>query len=446
MKMVFPATTVDEAYQACHPELPLEAGDPRYVDLSAVRGKQNLVNTISRRIRRSPSPNYHKQLITGHRGCGKSTELKQLVARLREQKFFAVYVDIENTLDLGDLSYLDVLVAVAKGISEAMNTEGIPITKNLLKHLDEWFAEKILREEEKEDIETVLETEFSVKPEIPLLTRMLAAFTGQIRSGSTRKMEIRRELEREINVFLNRLNDLIDDARIQLQRKGWQDLVAIVDGLEKMHYKIHPDGQSSHSELFVQHAEQLKAPHCHILYTVPISLMFNVNMGDSFAETDVIPMVKVKEPSENRHYRKGVDALHEIVARRIDVQAIFEEPGMVKKLIEASGGSVRDLMRLLRFACDETDTQITSQHVDHAIQRLVQEYDRLVRDEDISMIKHIAATNRIPGDEASGRLLHHRLVLEYVNAQRWADLHPAVRQCPRVQQALQKKHKSKPGS
>ena len=438
MQKFIPAKTVDEAYQACHPELPLEAGDSRYVDLTFVRGNQNLVDAISRRIRRTKSPIYHKQLITGHRGCGKSTELKQLVARLRDQKFFAVYVDVENTLDLGDLNYLDVLVALAKGISEAMNSEGISISKGLLKNLDDWFAEKILREEEKEDIETVLEAEFSVKPEIPLLTRMLAAFTGQIRSGSTRKIEIRRELEREINVFLNRLNDLIDDARIQLHRKGWKDLVAIVDGLEKMHYKIYPDGQSSHSELFVQHAEQLKAPRCHILYTVPISLLFNVYIGDSFAETDVIHMVKIKEFETNKDFQKGMDTLYEVIARRIDIQAIFQESKLVKRLIKASGGSVRDLMRLLRFACDETDTQIGPEHVDHAIQRLVQEYDRLVKEEDISMLAHIARSHRIPGDETSGRLLHHRLVLEYVNKQRWADLHPAVRLCPRVKDALKK--------
>ncbi|MDQ7064640.1 MAG: hypothetical protein Q9P90_10395 [candidate division KSB1 bacterium] len=165
-----PAKNVDEAYQACHPEIPLEAGDPRYVDLTPVRGHHNFVETIARRIRRSPAPQYHKQLITGHRGCGKSTELKQLAARLREQKFFVVYVDIESTLDLGDLNYLDVLVALAKGISEEMNNHSIPIAKALLESLDAWFAEKILKEEEKEDIKTVLQAEFSVKPEIPLLT------------------------------------------------------------------------------------------------------------------------------------------------------------------------------------------------------------------------------------------------------------------------------------
>ena len=95
------ARTVDEAYHACHPEIPLEAGDPRYVDLTEVRGSFNLVEVFANRIKRTPSPTFHKQLITGHRGCGKSTELKQLKARLEKLGFFVVYIDVEDVSTWG---------------------------------------------------------------------------------------------------------------------------------------------------------------------------------------------------------------------------------------------------------------------------------------------------------------------------------------------------------
>jgi len=94
-----PAQNIDTAYHACHPDIPLEAGDSRYVDLTAVRGGQNLAAMISNSIRWTPAPKFHKQLVTGHRGCGKSTELKQLQARLQKERFFAVYFDVENALD-----------------------------------------------------------------------------------------------------------------------------------------------------------------------------------------------------------------------------------------------------------------------------------------------------------------------------------------------------------
>ncbi|RME35458.1 MAG: ATP-binding protein, partial [Thermoflexia bacterium] len=326
MAMVrYPVQTVDEAYHACHPDLALEAGDPRYVHLTPVRGGFELSTTITRNISRTPPGYFHQQLITGHRGCGKSTELKQLQARLREAGYFAVYVDAEALLDLGDLTYLDVLVALTQELEEALRGEKIRIPPQLRQDLDEWFANIILTEEQRREVERSLEADFGVGPQVPALARMLAAITGQIRSGSSRRIEIRRQLEQNLRVFIQRLNLLVDDARVRLSRKGWKDLVFIVDGLEKMHYAPLPDGQSTHSALFVAHAEQLKSIHSHVIYTVPISLVFNANMGDAFPDpTLVIPMVKLTQSDGKTPYRPGRDALFEVIARRVDVRRVFE--------------------------------------------------------------------------------------------------------------------------
>jgi hypothetical protein len=104
--------------------------------------------------------------------------------------------------------------------------------------------------------------------------------------------------------------------------------VVIVDGLEKRHYKILSEGQSSHSALFVEHAEQLKGPHCHSVYTVPISLLFNINLGDSFAETDVIPMVKINETDGITPCSAGRAALHEVIEKRVGIESVFTGIGI----------------------------------------------------------------------------------------------------------------------
>lgn len=435
----YPVRTVDEAYHACHPDLALEAGDPRYVPLTPVRGGFDLAVTITHNIRRTPSGFFHQQLVTGHRGCGKSTELKQLQARLREEGFFAVYVDAETILDLGDLTYLDVLVALTQELEEALRGEKIAISRRLRQDLDAWFADVILTEEQRRDVERSLQTDFGVGPQIPPLARMLAAITGQIRSGSSQRVEIRRRLEQNLRVFVQRLNDLVDDARVRLGRKGWKDLVFIVDGLEKMHYAPLPDGQSTHSALFVAHAEQLKSIHSHVIYTVPISLVFNANLGDAFPDpTLVIPMVKLTESDGCTPYEPGRQALFEVVARRVDIAEVFESEDLVWQLIEASGGSVRDLMRLMRLACYGATDRIRAAHVGRAVQELIREYDRLVQDSDLERLAAIARERRVPGDDASARLLHLRLVLEYQNDERWADLHPAVRRTPRLRHLLER--------
>jgi hypothetical protein len=390
-----PAKNIDDAYHACHPEIPLEPDDSRYVDLTTVHGGQDLATIIARRIRRTPPPEFHKQLITGHRGCGKSTELKQLQAKLRQENFFAVYFDVGNVLDLGDLNYLDVLVAIARAVAETLREAKLKIPQALLENLDKWFAERLLTEEQKRDIEGTLEAEFAVEPKVPLLTRMLFALSGQIRSGSSRKVEIRQTLERELRVFVARLNELIDEVQIRLQRKGWEGLVIIVDGLEKMHYALLPEGQSTHSVLFAEHAEQLKAPRCHIIYTVPISLLFNVNLGDSFSETDVIPMVKINEIDGMTACQIGRDGLHQIIDKRISFEAVFDNLATLTQLIIASGGSIRDLLRLVRYACDETDTKIEKEHAESAIRRLVREYDRLVKETDFELLSKINKARQV---------------------------------------------------
>jgi energy-coupling factor transporter ATP-binding protein EcfA2 len=434
MDPIYPVQTVDEAYHACHPDLALEAGDPRYIPLTSVRGGFDLPVTITNNIRRTPRGYFHQQLVTGHRGCGKSTELKRLQARLRETKYFAVYVDAEALLDLGDVTYLDVLVALTQELEQALRGENIRLPPSLRENLDQWFANVILTEEQRRDVERALEADFGVGPQVPALARMLAAITGQIRSGSYRRVEIRRQLEQNLRVFVQRLNELVDDARVRLTRKGWNDLVFIVDGLEKMHYAPLPDGQSTHSALFVAHAEQLKSIHSHVIYTVPISLVFNANLGDAFPDpTLIIPMVKITEPDGRTLYEPGRKALFQVVARRVDVAKVMESEDLVWRLVEASGGSVRDLMRLMRLACYGATDCIRATHVETAIRELGREYDRLMQDDDLDLLIFIAQERRVPGNERSARLLHLRLVLEYQDdSGRWANIHPALRLSPRL--------------
>src|SRR5215831_13526165 len=96
--------TVDEAYGAVNPEQPLTRGsnDPRYVNCAAARGSEDEAHLIdearliARRIQRSEPPYYSKQLFTGHRGCGKTTELFRLKRILEDEYyFFVVYFDVE---------------------------------------------------------------------------------------------------------------------------------------------------------------------------------------------------------------------------------------------------------------------------------------------------------------------------------------------------------------
>jgi len=431
--------TVDAAYGAVDPDVPLEPGDPCYVDLNSARGDECLPALIERRVRRTPVTTWHRQLVTGHRGSGKSTELKCLQGRLDQAGFFTVYLDVEEALDLADVEYLDVLVAVARALDETARARKLRISDALVEAVGDWFAETVLTNEERRDVDSTLKTEYGVglNVEMPLFARMMAAVTGQIRSGGSARTETRRRLERRLPVLMERLNELVDNVTVQAIKRDYKGLVVIVDSLEKMNLTVLEGGQTNHSMLFVEHAEQLKALRCHVVYTVPISLLYDRNLGSAFTNVDVIPMVKVIEDDGQTTCAAGRDLLFEVVARRMDVDAVFDHRETLRELVVASGGVVRDLMRLVRFACDYTDERISGESARRAIVKMVREYERLIHREDLELLAQVHRERRLPGSLDLSRLMYNRLVLPYVNGDRWMDIHPAVAAAPLFREHFQ---------
>ena len=428
--MIDKATDLDQAYRACNPDVPLAADDPRYCDLAGVRGTRHIARSLARSIRRSTGQEHLKMLLTGHRGSGKSTELLRVQAELQREGFFAVYMDVETMLDLVDVSYLDVLVAIAKETEKALREEaGIQLPPDLLAAIADWFADKVLEREEGQELRGEVKTQAQAGADIPFFARLMARVTAEAKSASSRRVHTRQQLERELSVFLEHLNRLIDAAQERLAQAGRRGLVLIVDGLEKMHYTVNREQVSSHAELFVHHAEQLQAPACHVVYTTPISLAYNANLGNDFDPVIVLPMVKTHD--------EGLKALVELIACRVELDQVFQDRGLAKELARLSGGVVRDLIRLVRLATDTDEPRIGRAEVDFAMATLTREYDRLVRNADLERLREVRAWHRVQADEAYARLLNLRLVLEYQNGERWADLHPALDRVSWVKKGLQ---------
>lgn len=420
-----------DVYRTCDPETPLEPDDPRRVDLRDVRGGGDFGRAISRRIAICADDSFHQHLLTGHRGCGKTTELKQIQGRLDDDGYLCVYFDVEEILDVQDLEYLDVLVAIAQVVHQTLNERDLTLSNALVTRLQDWFASIEYVNEKYKGNETALQTELGADAKKVPILRFLSLITSSIRSGGEQRIKLRKQIRRRLNTFFDRMNDLLTEARDQVREAGFQDLVVIVDGLEKMPYRKEEEAaHSNHSVFFVQHAEALKKPCCHIIYTVPISLLLNQNLADAFPDVEVLPMVTPED--------RGTEKLHEVISRRVDVETLFDNPDDVDRIVTLSGGALRDLLRLIRFACDETDDVIASSHVDRAEQKLVREYDYQVREADLPPLQHVNEHDELPGDDASARLLHQRLVLEYfdVHGNRRAAVHPALLRVDRVHTVL----------
>ncbi len=424
-----PATTVEQAWRACNPDLPLSPNDDRYVDLSTVRGEtQKIITSIKRSINRSE--NMHgKFLVSGHRGCGKSTELLRLKQNLIKEEYFCVYIDIEKMFDLGDISYIDVFLSIVERVTEELSSvESIHIDDSLINPIKDWLTTSIYTEKTIEKGSSAsIEGEVKLGGGLPSLFSLMSKFRAQMKLNSNQRQVVRNEITKRTSEFVSHINNFLIAINNAL---GSGKLVVIVDGLEKISYRDYKDGNNSHTEMFVSHAEHLKSLHCHIIYTMPITLAYTYNMCNDFDDMHILPMVKLND--------EGIKKLNELIKKRIDIYKVFDNVQDVNELIKVSGGVTRDLMRLVRMATDTDDPKITTKQVNIAMSMLSKEYDRLITQDDIAVLKQVKETlSFTPSDKRSNELLTNRAILEYSNGERWADIHPAILRVSRIKRAFE---------
>ena len=419
---ISPATNVVDAYKQCNPDYALPADDKRYIDLSEVRGENiKIISTIRRSIERSDD-NTCTYLISGHRGSGKTTELFRLKQRLEQDHYFCIYFDVGDALDLADISYIDIFLAMVDETSKVLQESNIDIDNDTITDIHNWITQEIYTES---NVEKQVDGKASAGLEanigIPSILKLFGSLTGDIKHSQSQRSTIREKIEKRASDFISKINQFLITVRNEIQKNNYKDIVIIVDGLEKMHYRtfsLMNNQSDSHTQLFVQHAEQLLSLQSHVVYTTPISLFFISNLQNDYENVYILPMVRLNDA--------GKSTLKELVQKRVDIEAVFSDPTLVDILIERSGGVVRDLMRLIRLSCDTDETQVSAKEVKYAVSRLTREYDRLLKPSDIPILERVYRTELVnPDDERTNQLLLNRVILEYENGKRSAKLHPA---------------------
>lgn len=436
--MELPARTLKAAFNACDPGQALPAGDPRYVDLSSGRGVEGgAVAACKKNILWSDQP--LAQLFAGHRGCGKSTELKRLQRELADEGYFVAYLEAEGDLDLEDAEPADVLLALVHGIDRTLREAEMEIADELREDFLMWFADVVLETTHRKNIEAEVRSEAEVKGGIPLFAKLLARFTGWIKTGTESKKQIRRKLDSRLSQLLARGQTFIDAARSAAQEKGHEDLVLIVDSLDRIALKDLNDGRTTHEMLFIERGDLLKGLRCHAVYTVPISLLHSPklpNLSAIFPERHVLPMVKLYDRLQKERWAPGWDLMRRVLAVRIDLDTLLSD-GVVDDLIEASGGHPRHLLALARSAVAFDDAvPVTRETTGKIIQRMANDYSRAIPERFWPALAEIYRDKASQNDADHQSMLFNLYVLEYQNEKRWCDVHPVVTRLSAFQDAL----------
>jgi len=341
---------------------------------------------------------------------------------------------------MGDLVYTDLLLSIIKRLERVLSEKGIQIDERLSRGIMMWFAKEVYGWTDESAVEANLKTEFelglSAPAALPLIAKLLARITGQIKTGHQIRKDIRLCLDPQIFQLIERINEFIRAALPQIKKKGYRDLVLIIDNLDRIVLRDLDEktGRTTHDALYLEHAEQLKALDAHMIYTVPISMFYSIKatqLAGAFPNYEILPMIKIAEEDGSPCW-EGIELLCHVAEKRIDVRSLFGA-GVVEFLAQKSGGMLRDFIRLLGYTIELAQAgggsiPIGEKVAERAFRRLINEYGRMVPDEHFPLLAKVAKNKQVRNDTQHQAMLYNLSVLEYMNGDRWCDVHPAVRE------------------
>ncbi|WP_392535778.1 P-loop NTPase fold protein [Nostoc sp. C117] len=418
-------------FQACNPSKTLIISKPEdrqyYIDFSKVRGAR-IIEELGRTITRLSPEEPTCQLFTGHIGCGKSTELLRLKAELEQQGLHVVYFESSQSLDMADIDVTDILLAIAREVSQSLEAIKINLKPGYFKNL---FTE----------ISDFLQTPLDIGVEAELSVG-IAKITAKTKDSPKLRGQLRQYLEPRTNGILESINkELLKPAREKLKQQGKKGLVVIVDNLDRVDNSLKPSGYYQPEYLFVERGEQLNQLDCHVIYTIPLVLIFSNALGrltNRFGvDPKVLPMVPVRLQNGSQFFQ-GITLLQQMVMARAFpgvsweqsqhlITEVFDSPNTLERLCLVSGGHLRNLLMLLFRCLQQEDPPLSQECVNRVIKQRCNELSLAITADEWEVLREVAQEKSLRGHERYELLLRSMFVFEYRNEDgSWFDINPIL--------------------
>jgi len=437
------AKTLKEGYRACDVN-PLTGENMAryYVDLSAA-GNTEAIEGVSTDLDIHEPGEFDTILFTGHRECGKSTELKRIQSQC-ENEYRVIYREFDWERDVNDAEYTDLYLLFIKKVADDLTELRLKFDPKILDSFEAWFKDVTKETEATVQSSVSIESEARAGAEIPFISKLAAKLIAQIRGSSQQKKAIRETLGRNISRLQTDINLLLKDAFNKLKRQDpdryQKGVLVIFDNLDR----IPP---SVGDRLFFDDSAQLQELDCTIIYTVPISVIYLYkNVSNLFGHPNIVPMVNIYEVSRSEcdlnYNQQRVDGVTSWSEQRVDVTAIFADRQQLLDLVIGSGGHVGQLMQVSRSACRTAITRkhskILAENVTYALKQQQFEFEKSTPEpEYYTKLPEVGIEKEITKDEKGQNLLFHFPVLEYNGNSRWNYVNPLVKQSYGFPQALE---------
>lgn len=414
-------------YQKLDPAIPADPGSSRYVKLYEV---QDLVPTdpvdelktaIDWSVVKSA------QLFSGFRGTGKSTELRRLEVLLAADPLnVVVRCDMQDYLNLSTpVDVSDFLLAIAGAFGEELAknpklARAPVLTEGYWTRFAAWM--------------TRTNVDLS---EASLAIGDVAELKLNLKQDPTFRQKLQKRLEGHIGPLARETHLFFEDCYKAVEAEFGEHvrLVFLLDSIEQIRGAA-TNGEAvadSVATLFHGHADKLRLPYIHVVYTVPPWLKIKApSVASLYSGYQQIPCVKVRT-REGAPHPPGLDALAKIVAQRGDWQRLLGDRAALDRISLASGGYLRDLFRILQatlrlargkpLPASESVRQLAIDEIRNSYLPLSQADADWLRRVDDSHSCELPDGDRLPD---LARYFDNLLVMTYRNGGEWFGVHPLV--------------------
>ncbi len=204
---------------------------------------------------------------------------------------------------------------------------------------------------------------------------------------------------------------------------------------------MKPSGYYQPEYLFVERGEQLNQLNCHVVYTIPLVLLFSNALGrltNRFGvDPKVLPMVPVLL-QDNSHYPQGITLLQQMVMARAFpgisweqnrnlITEVFDSPRTLERLCLVSGGHLRNLLMLLFRCLQREDPPLSRECIDKVIKQRRNELTLAITPDEWELLLEVAQEKKLRGHEKYELLLRSMFVFEYRDEDgSWFDINPIL--------------------
>lgn len=429
-KKIHLPSTADEATRALSFEEPLGPGDPRYLDLSPGRGEDTRAR-VRKLLESKPLGQQRYVWFASHRGAGKTTELNRLQEEIRH-RYFTIYLEANVEMDAISIEMDDLLLVMAARVEVALREAGVALDPKLVDEVAQWFATVVESTEAGRAYKMEIEGEVKAGLTTPIFASWMSRITSLYRVETAYRTQVKNELRKYPGTLLQRMNQLLRTAHEELKRQRNQELLIIIDNLDRYDPEVI-------DRLLLKSADQITTLACNLIFTPPIALVYQPDSGtaEDLYSVEVMPSVKLREQADayDQLSGKGVELLLGLLGRRIDLDVLIPSHEDRMKLVRASGGSARELMRVVLDAFLYTDGPLSSRVVDKAVNRhrgAMRTKINLNGWADV--LARIARTKQAVNDPDCLKVLFFRLAFQY-NETIWFDIHPLLAEVPEIQDA-----------